>query len=182
MQRSSTVPSTLIALALASGAAAPLPATEDVFVVNFPEVQRIEGTVALEAPPPQGRLVRLERTIVASVGPAETTALVEGGLLETDGFVSVVLSLTGQVRADRYRAGGVGAILIPDEEPMIQAFHEDGQVLFPLRVEAASSPAAGPWFGSPQQPYPLGFPRYRVYYYNTTDRPAVVTLFAYLTN
>lgn len=166
----------LVAAALLPVAA---PAQEEVMVTNLPEVQQVTGTVSVEAPLPQTKIVRLGGAIVAPVGPDDTTALVSGGTLESSGFRSVVLSIAGQVRADRFSEGRVGALLIPEEEIVLRAFAESGEVLFPLRVEAAAN-AQTAYFGSAEAPYTLGFPRYRVYFYNTTDRPASVKLFAYL--
>jgi hypothetical protein len=170
------------AILAATLSAAPATARDDVFVVNFPRVQEVSGSVTLSGPTPQGALVRFGEVVVAPVPREETTALVRGGVLESDGFVSVVLSLTGQVRADTYRPGQIGAVLIPAEEPMQIAFQEAGQLLFPLEVQASASPAGGLYFSTEPHAQPLAFPRYRIYFFNTTDRPATVTLFAYLTN
>lgn len=163
---------------------APLVAEEarEVFVVNLPQVQQIEGGVRLTAPAPQTELVSLQEVIVSPVDPSDTTGLIAGGTLDTSGFVAVVLSLGGQVKADFFREGTIGAVLVPDERLVREAFDEAGRVLFPLRVEASASPGDGPYFASEHPSQQLGFPRYRVYFYNTTDRPASVTLWAYLAN
>jgi hypothetical protein len=172
----------LLVIAAAGVVAAPALAQEDVFVVNFPEVQQVTGKVELGGPTPQSALVRFDEEIVAPVQREDTTALVRGGVLQTEGFVSIVLSLAGQIRADTYRPGQVGAILIPEVEPMTAAFHEAGQFLFPLEVQASAAASGNLYFGSEPKVQALAFPRYRVYFYNSTDRPATVTLFAYLTN
>jgi hypothetical protein len=154
----------------------------EVLVVNLPEVQQVRGSVSVDGPVPQTELVRLSEAIVAPVDPEETTALVSGGTVVAEGFVSVVLSLAGQVKAQFFQPGQVGAILIPDEQLTREAFDEAGQLLFPLRVEATAGAEGGAYFASEQPEFQLGFPRYRVYFYNTTDRPASVSLFAYLSN
>ena len=84
------------------------------------------------------------------------------------------------IRAAFYQPGAVGAILIPDVEPAQTAFLQEGQLLFPLRVEAQAAAGGGVYFSSDQPLFRLGFDRYRIYFYNTTDRPATVVLFAYL--
>jgi len=155
------------------------PAQEKVVVVNLPEVQEVAGTVSVEAPLPQTKIVRVGGTVVVPVGLDDTTALVSGGTLDSDGFRSVVLSIAGQVQADRFSEGSVGALLIPEEETVLRAFEESGEVLFPLRVEASANPQAD-YFSSAAAPLTLGFPRYRIYFFNTTDRSARVELYAYL--
>ena len=60
----------LVLPALASGQEA-----EPVEVVNFPEVQAIEGQVGVDGPIAQTRLVSLSDAIVPPVDPGETTDL-----------------------------------------------------------------------------------------------------------
>lgn len=155
---------------------------ELVEVVNLPEVQSVDGTVTVQGPISQTRLASMEVEVVSPVEPTATTDLVLVGTLETSGFKTVVLSLAGQVRAAYHRAGRVGAVLVPDVEIARTAFLEHGQLLFPLRVDASAEAEGGDYFASDQPEFPLGFDRYRVYFFNTTDRPASVTLFAYLGN
>jgi hypothetical protein len=76
----------------------------------------------------------------------------------------------------------VGAILIPDEEAITTAFEENGQIQFPLEVSAALTSPPLRSFASQQARFSVGFPRYRVHLYNTTEKTATVSLFAYLTN
>lgn len=169
----------LIALPTAIGAQE----AEPVEVVNLPEVQAIAGRVEVEGPIVQTRLVSLSEAIVPPVQPADTTALVSVGTLDAYGFSEVVLSLAGEVKADFFSAGAVGALLVPDQPLPSKALAEAGQLLFPLRVEAAADPSElGSYFSSQSLPIRLGFPRYRVYLFNTTDRAAAVTLYAYLGN
>ncbi|MFQ5526157.1 MAG: hypothetical protein ACE5GX_07830 [Thermoanaerobaculia bacterium] len=156
---------------------------ELVEVVNLPEVQTIAGTVEVEGPVVQTRLVSLSEAIVPPVQPAETTALVDLGTLDVFGFSEVVLSLAGEVKSDFFAAGVVGALLVPDQPLASKAFAEARQLLFPLRLEAAADAnEIGPYFSSQSPPIRVGFPRYRVYLFNTTDRAAAVTLYAYLGN
>ena len=176
--------SLLIAAACLLGAepGSALQEPELVEVVNLPEVQSVDGTVSVQGPISQTRLASLEVEVVSPVEPTATSDLVLVGTLETSGFKTVVLSLAGQVRAAYYRAGRIGAVLVPDVEIARTAFLERGQLLFPLRVDASAEAGSGDYFASDQPEFPLGFDRYRVYFFNTTDRPASVTLFAYLGN
>jgi hypothetical protein len=155
---------------------------ERVEVVNLPKVQTVEGQVEVSEPIPQTALRKISQDVVSPVGPGETTAMVLAGTLESAGFGTAVLSLAGSVQAARYRSGEIGAILVPDVELARTAFLEEGELLFPLRVEAGASAQGAVYFSSDQPEFRLGFDRYRVYFYNTTDRPATVTLFAYLGN
>lgn len=153
-----------------------------VLVTNFPDPQRVEGRVSIEAPLPMSEAVRFTNVTVSPVRPDETTRLVEAGTLEASGYSEVVLSLEGQVRGEVARAGEVGAILIPDEELVRLAFDEQGRIHFALRATAPEVNTRTPYFASDQPSYRLGFPRYRVFLYNTTDKTVRVDVYAYLTN
>ncbi len=153
-----------------------------VFVTNFPSTFPVEGTVAVRGPIRQAAMTPLREVVVPPVAPKETTRLIEGGVLTTDGFTNMVLSLSGQIKGEVVRAGSVGAILVPDEEPVVRAFDEKGQLQFSLEVTAAGVSGASPYFASNQPRLQVGFPRYRVYFFNTSDKTVTVNLFAYLTN
>lgn len=181
--RASVIASSVALLAaLAGPAAAAEEGIREVIVLNLPERQEVTGEVAVREPIPQTRLVRLGEVIVPPVGRDETTSLVEGGTVEAGGFTSVVLSLLGQMQAHQFRAGEVGAVLLPDEDPAIEAFEQGGRILLQLEVTAEAKPAEGAYIAGSIPVSTFGFPRYRVLYYNTSDRPAAVELFAYLTN
>lgn len=153
--------------------------TEAVEVVNFPEVQTVDGAVRVEGPVRLARLRSLGEVIAVPADPQDTAALVPAGSLDTDGFGTVTLTLTGEMRG-RGSAGRVGALLVPDVPEARRAF-EQGRVLFPLRVEGEVA-AQQVWLESDQPRLQVAFPAYRVYLYNTSDRSAEVRLYAYLTN
>jgi len=94
----------------------------------------------------------------------------------------VVLSLSGRGQGKILKPGSVGAILVPDEEAIIHALEEEGQIQFPLEITAPVEPGEARSFASKQIQHTVGFPRYRVLLYNTSDKTATVNLFAYLTN
>jgi hypothetical protein len=152
-----------------------------VLVVNFPETQQIDGTVVVKGPIRTAELRSIPDIIVSPVPRSETTRLVNAGTLVTDGFPYAVLSLAGQMKGEPVRSGTVGVILLPEEEPVQRAFNEDGLLLFPLEIVASVSPGPKSHFASEAGRQNLAFPRYKVLLYNTTDRAASVTLFAYLT-
>lgn len=178
---------TLAALAASSAVVLLLPADTNseepqlVVVTNFPETQRVNGAVAVEGVVHQAALTSLREIEVAPVLPTDLRRLVEGGVLATDGFGAVVLSLAGQPKGMVRQKGEVGAILLPDEEPIVNAFEEKGQIQFALNVKA-DVPLAAPVFSSSQPRHTIAFPRYRVLLYNTTDRTLSVDIYAYLTN
>jgi hypothetical protein len=155
---------------------------QHVFVTNFPSVFKVDGEVALKGPIKTAALASIQDIIVSPVSPKDTLRLIQGGTITTDGFGSVVLSLTGQIKGEIVRPGTVGAILIPDEEPVARAFDERGVMQFPLEVMAPGVSAASPYFASNQPRYMVGFSRYRVLLYNTTDKTVTVSLFAYLSS
>lgn len=166
---------------------APAPRTsaqdlDRVIVTNFPEVQRVTGSVQVREPVPHSELVRRLEVIVPSVDRAATTQLVEAELVEAAGFTHVVLSLRGEVQGNLTREGTAGAVLVPDEEPVIRALLEEGRFEFPLEVQATVSRTSRSSFASDQPRYALGFPRYRLFLYNTTDRSVEADLYLYLTH
>lgn len=151
-------------------------------VINLPPVQRITGSVSIEGPVPHSSLVTFKDLSVPPVDPTETGRLIDGGTLQAEGFTALTLSLSGRAGGRSLRTGNVGAILIPDEDAVTRAFEEDGQVLFPLEMGAPLTQGAYRLTASAQQRFLLGFPRYRVRLYNTTDKTVTVNLFAYLTH
>lgn len=171
----------LAALTLpARGAADDAP--RPVRVVNWPAVQKIEGKVAVEGPIPHATLVTLGEIAVPPVELGEIGRHIDGGLLRADGFTAVVLSLTGRTGGRGFRSGSLGAYLVPDAEEVNRALEQDSQLLFPIEISAPLNQAASRMLASNQERHTLGFPRYRVRLYNTTDKVVTATLYAYLTN
>jgi hypothetical protein len=155
---------------------------EQVMVTNFPEVQRVTGRVTVPEPIPGSALVRRLDVIVPAVDRAATTQLVETGEVDATGFTHAVLGLRGEVQGNLLRDGVAGAILVPDEEPVIRALLEEGRYEFPLEVQAPVLRAERGLFASDQPRHVLGFPRYRIFLYNTSDRSVEADLYIYLTN
>jgi hypothetical protein len=155
---------------------------QHVFVTNFPEVQRVAGAVTVDGPVRHASLVSIKEIRVPPVDPKETGRLIDGGIVSMDGFTSVVISLSGQTQGKVVRSGAVGAILVPEEETITVAFDEDGQIQFPLQVSATLTSLPLRSFASQQERFTVGFPKYRVHLYNTTEKTATVSVFAYLTN
>jgi hypothetical protein len=152
-----------------------------VFVVNLKEPHPIEGTVKVDTPIPHAVTQSLLDVIVAPAPRDEPSLWTEAGMLETDGFTSVVLSLHGQFRGSPSGIGDVGVVLIPEEENILRALGE-GEVHLPLDAVAAGVPSGLQYFSSSRAGLAVAFPRYRVFLYNTTDRSASVNIFAYVTH
>jgi hypothetical protein len=155
---------------------------QSVIVTNFPKVFPISGTVSVDGPVKQAKLAALREVVVPPVNPKETTRLIQGGIVESDGFTAMVLSLQGQIKGEVYRAGTVGVYLLPDEEPIVHAFEEKGLMQFATEVNAAGVSAGSPYFASNSSRSAVAFPRYRTYFYNTSDKTVTVNLYAYLSN
>jgi hypothetical protein len=153
-----------------------------VFVTNFPKTFNISGTVSVDGPVKQAKLAALREVVVPPVNPKDTVRLIQGGIVESDGFAVMVLSLQGQVKGEVFRAGTAGVFLLPDEEPIVHAFEEKGLMQFATEVNAAGVSGAAPYFASTSSRTQVAFPRYRSYFYNTSDKTVTVNLYAYLTN
>jgi len=151
-------------------------------VVNLPEVQTVDGEVTIGEPVPHAKFVRLEHVIVAPVGRSDTTSLESAGLVDVAGFTHAVLSLRGESQGKLGRDGAVGAILVPDQEPIARTFLEAGQLQFALEVQATALRQDGGYFASPSVRESVAFPRYRVLLFNETDRSAEVDVYLYMTH
>ena len=155
---------------------------QSVFITNFPKVWNVSGKIEVDGPISHARYVPLREVVVPPVSPKDTIRLVQGGTIDTDGFTSMVLGMSGQIKGEVYRAGTVGVFVLPDEEMVVRAFEEKGLMQFMTELNAPGVSAASPYFSSAQNRVQVGFPRYRTYFYNSSDKTVTVNLFAYLTN
>lgn len=151
-------------------------------VVNLPEIQEVRGTVDVGGPIPGARMVRLRNLLVPPVARSDTTSLVDAGRIDGAGFTHVMLALRGEVQGELGRTGPVGALLLPEEEPVLRAFREEGRFQFPLEEAVTVGPDDRASFSSSPSRRALAFPSYRVLLYNGTDRTVEADLYAYLTN
>ena len=176
------VAAAVVLLSLSPARRAVADGVQSVFVTNFPGTWNVEGVVSLKGPIRSAQFVGRRDVTVPPVSAKDTQRWVEGGTLEPDGFTHMVLSMTGQIKGEVVRSGLVVGVLIPDEDSIVRAFEEKGQLQFAHQVTAKDVSAASPYFASDQPRVQLGFPRYRVYFYNTADKAVTVNLYAYLTN
>jgi len=155
---------------------------QSVLVTNFPKVWNVSGSVSIEGPVKHAKFAALREVVVPPVNPKDTVRLIQGGLVDTDGFTTMVLGLQGQIKGEVFRSGTVGAFLLPDDEPIVHAFEEKGLMQFSTEINAPGVSGAAPYFASNNSRAPIAFPRYRTYFYNTSDKTVTVNLYAYLTN
>lgn len=170
------------ALALAGAPAALSDQIQEVLVRNFPEIQEVKGSVAVNGTIAHSEFFRREGIVVPPARRTESTNLTAAGTIETGGFTGVVLSLAGEVKDTVFNPGNVGAVLVPDEEPVLRALTEIGRIEFPVEVVATVDPQKTSFFASEPTPRPVAFPRYRLYLYNSSNKSVEANLYVYLTN
>ena len=64
----------------------------------------------------------------------------------------------------------------------MKVYEEKGQTPFAFELTVSGVSGASPYFASSGNRFSVGFPRYRTYFYNTSDKTVTVNLYAYLTN
>ncbi len=154
---------------------------QGVQVVNFPKIQKVEGAVAIKGRIKHSELERREKIVVPPVRRKDTSNLIEVDPIHAEGFTSAVLSLQGELKSTNFTPGTVGAIFVPDEKPVIHALIEDRAILFPLEVKTWVDPGPYRYFTSESTSVTVGFPRYRVFLYNSTNKSVEINLYMYLT-
>ena len=117
--------------------------------------------------------------VARKIKRSDVTQLIDGGSIETDGFTELVFSFGGEFKEGVPSGGTLGAILLPDEELVEYMLRNEGHFVFPLEVKFDVAGLNGHVFLSQQQTAKIGFPRYRIYFYNETDSAASVSLFVY---
>lgn len=153
-------------------------APEAVTVTNFPEVQQISGRVVVSEPIPQTRF-EAKKALVTPAALSDTNNLTDAGTIETAGFTHMTLSVSGILQGSA-QAGSVGVMLVPDLPEVANARRTYGVLQFGLRAETAINLTQAGLFSSEPATFRLGFPRYRVLLYNTTQKSADAMVYAYL--
>ena len=157
------------------------PETQEVEVGNFPEVQEIKGTVSVAGTIRHGTIRWVvNETVPPGIAREAVSDLIDAGIVSTDGFTGVVLSLQGEVQGVLGEAGGVGALLVPNDTEVIAKLIQ-GYIHFPLEVQAVLARREISVF-SQQSFQTVGFPAYKVFLYNATDKAIDLDLYLYLTN
>jgi hypothetical protein len=153
-----------------------------VMVTNFPDTVQVEGSVAVKGPIRRTTLATIADVVVPPIKRDDTNHFIDAGVIATDGFVGTVLSLLGEFKGQPQRAGDVGAILLPDDEFVIRALTERGQLLLAEEVKTLPTTAASPYFAAKPVRFTVAYPRYRVFLYNACDKSVSLTVHAYLTD
>jgi len=154
----------------------------NVQVVNLPPVQEISGAIEVAQPIPHTRMVRIEDVLVSPHTPRDNTnRLVAAGTVDASGFTRAMLSVGGDVKGTVPGAAELGAVLVPDESFVDDAFLR-GYVLFPIEVSAPIPANSAPSVGSEPKEIDLAFPRYRVYLFNTSSRAINAQVYVLLTH
>jgi hypothetical protein len=149
-------------------------------VINLESPHPIEGQVSVVGTVRHATVVRIKDVVVSSARRDDPPQWIDAGSVETDGFTELVLSLQGQIKGSVSQVGTVGVVLVPDEEPFLQALSER-VVQLPLEVTAEVTPEAV-FFSGSESLLPIAFPSYRVFLYNTSGQGAEVNVYLYLTN
>ena len=140
---------------------------QDVSVVNFPPVQKVEGPVQVT------NRLRLETDYVrtkATVLPArpdQVREVTDGGRLRTEGFGRVRISLAGVATARVVSPGTVGVVLLPDDPDIVEQWQESGIAQLAQRIEARGVPNDRGLFEAAPVDILPAFNAYRMYFYNT---------------
>jgi len=150
-------------------------------ISNFPEIQTVDGGVEIAEPIPSNEMIRFPDITVTTVQRHQTNRLISGGVLETGPFTAVSLSLGGFVEGTPPEPATIGAVLVPDEDFVLEALKE-GVYLFPIEVTMTIPQESLPYVGTRSETHQLTFPSYRVYFYNTSQRTVKTQLYAFLMN
>lgn len=156
--------------------------TLDVNVNNFPETQKIKGSVSVEGTMSHSKYIKMEGIVIPTSRRTELSELTFAGILEADGFTSVSVSLQGELKSASFTPGDIGVLLIPDEKRIMRAFRDASRIQFPIESVSRLTSGDSSYFHSVQAHQRIGFPRYRIYLYNTVNRTAETNLYLYLTN
>lgn len=165
----------LLVAVVTSGAEPP----REVFIANFPEQQVVKGSVTVDTVIPHTRMVRFEDNVVSPVNRSEYTNLREVGQLDSSGFSTAVVSLVGEVKGSAVAGGKVGLLLLPDEEPILQAFRDHGETLLAIELKAEIKTSSVGVF-SAKAVQQIAFPRYRLFFYNEGSNSVEANAYVYL--
>lgn len=162
-----------------SGAAAHAQSSRSVRVENFPEIQQVAGDVEVDKPIPHAAMIRIEAEVVSPLPRWELANRNEIGIVDAEGFTTVVLSLTGEVKGRPTADSQVGVLLVPDEEPIVEAFEQSNEIQLPIELIADVEGGSAGFFAA-QTTVPLAFPSYLVYLYNTGKNSVTANVYVYL--
>lgn len=149
----------------------------EVRVTNFPETQKIKGTVSVDG---IAKALKRESILLTPSRRTELSELYHAGKIETEGYTNVSVYLQGEIKSSVFISGNIGVMLIPDEEPILRAFKETKQIQFPIEVACTITSGDSEFFNCTLSNQVIGFARYRMYLYNTLDKNAEVNAYLYI--
>jgi len=117
--------------------------------------------------------------VPGDVARNDVTDLVDAGVVRTDGFSDLRVSLGGEFKEGVPSVGRVGVLLIPNEEAFLYLLRSEERIVFPLEATVDLAGNSDAVFVSGQHEFKIAFPEYRVFLYNETTSGAVVSVFVY---
>ena len=186
--RTVTLVGALVVVVACIAVAVPAQAPRDVgevipvAVTNFPATLKVEGSVSVRGPIQDTSLQSLGDIVVPPVRRDDTTHYIEAGTVTTDGFSYATVSLLGELKGQPQRPGDIGVILIPEEDRVLRALAEKGQLLLAEEAKVMPSGGGSAYFAAKPVRFAIAYPNYRVYVYNACDKAASVTVHIYLTD
>lgn len=170
--------SALLVFMLFSGRDALSQQMRQVIVSNFPRTQQVIGNITIKDPIPATKVFDVTE-VVSPIRREETVHLIDGGVVEADGFTTLTVSLYGWMKSGTFQAGNIGVMLIPDHEVFARALDDASELLMPVEVTAAVAPNGTGYFAA-QETFDVGFERYRVLLYNSSSKSAEAFVKVYL--
>jgi hypothetical protein len=172
------VPAVVLAILASPLQSAVAEPPSSVTVTNFPDIQQMTGKVVVTEPIPQTRF-ETRKAVISPADLNDSNHWTEAGVLDVSGFTHVTLGVAGLLQGSP-QGGTVGVVLVPDVPEILNALRLNGVLQLALRVDATLNPAQSGHFSSESVTLRLGFPRYRVYLYNSTAKSAEAAVYAYL--
>lgn len=180
------VPVSVAALALLWGLVPPRAQSSrsivDVIVSNWPRTQEVEGSVQVEGTIRHSAFHRKEGIIVPTSRRNEISELVPAGTIDADGFTGITVSFQGEVKSTSFESGTIGVLLLPEEEPIFRALRDAKRVQFPVECAVKVANGDSTYFSAEPVHQPVGFPRYKIYCYNTVNKSVEANIYVQLEN
>ena len=163
---------TVLVTALLVGSANVSHAASEVKVINTP-------SVTVPSPIPHSRLEEVLAIPISakSAGPLMPLAI------DASGYTQATISIAVEVQGLADEPGMVTATLLPAVPFVLKTYQDDVIKLFPIEagvyVERSDTIDV---FGSQPTVHPLAFPKYVVFFTNSSDRPVKAYLYVNLTH
>lgn len=154
---------------------------QHVQITNFPELQKVQGTVKVAGAISHTQMVRLENKVVSPVNRSDYTSMREIATLNFTGFSAATLSLVGELKGTSISDSRIGVLLLPDESRILRTFRETGDMLLSIELYAEVSAGSAEAFAVTAT-HDVAFPRYRAFLYNEGSTSAELDVYAYMSH